>query len=96
MLIRQFNAFKNFQSALNKLEEFLSTPLVDDRDKAGVMHAFKYSFETCWNYIQKAVESHSKQVGSPKQAFKAAFELGWIKESEQEAWLKMIEDRNLT
>lgn len=89
-------ALKNFQDALNKLEEFLSEPIVNDRDKAGIIQAFEYSFETCWKYIQKAAESHSKLVGSPKQAFKAAFELGWIKESEQSDWLQMQGDRNLT
>lgn len=89
-------AVSNFSSALTKLEEFLATPITEERDKAGIIQAFEFSFELCWKCIQKIVIDHNKSVGSPKQAFQAAFELGWIKEDEQKDWLDMVNDRNLT
>ncbi len=89
-------ALANFASALQMLEKFLATPVTEDRDKAGIIQAFEYSFELCWKAIQKSVVAHNKQVGSPKQAFQAAFELGWILESDHALWLRMTEDRNLT
>jgi nucleotidyltransferase substrate binding protein (TIGR01987 family) len=89
-------ALENFGRALGKLELFLATPIVDERDKAGIIQAFEYCFELCWKSIQKMVVEHNKTVGSPKQAFQAAFELGWIREREQGFWVEMANDRNLT
>ena len=86
---------ENYRRALKKLREFVSTPITEDRDKAGIIQAFEYSFEICWKTIQKIVVAHSKTVGSPKQAFQAAFELGWIKEVDQDKWIKMVDDWNL-
>ena len=95
------NADKNrtlesFAKALGKLELFLATPITEERDKAGIIQAFEYSFELCWKTVQKMVVEHNKTVGSPKQAFQAAFELGWIREQDQDLWIKMSDDRNLT
>lgn len=87
---------ENFEKAIGKLELFLALPITEERDKAGIIQAFEYSFELCWKTIQKMVIEHNKTVGSPKQAFQAAFELSWIRESNQDAWIKMSEDRNLT
>ena len=43
------NADKNrtlesFAKALGKLELFLATPITEERDKAGIIQAFEYSF----------------------------------------------------
>ncbi len=86
----------NFTKALTKLEQFLAAPITEERDKAGIIQAFEYSFELCWKTIQKMVVEHNKTVGSPKQAFQAAFELGWISETDQDLWIRMVDDRNLT
>lgn len=86
----------NFQSALKQLESFTSMPINNDRDRAGIIQAFEFTFETAWKTVQKAVEKQGLPAGSPKLAFKAAFQVGWIKENEQEEWVLMLEDRNLT
>lgn len=87
---------ENFTKALQKLELFLATPIQDERDKAGIIQAFEFSFELAWKTIQKMVVEHSKTVGSPKQAFQAAFDLGWILEADQSKWIEMVDDRNMT
>ena len=92
----KLRTLENYKKALGKLDLFLTTPIVDERDKAGIIQAFEYTFELCWKTIQKMVVEHNKMVGSPKQAFQAAFELGWIRESSQSGWIQMAEDRNLT
>ena len=89
-------ALNQFRNAIAKLNEFLRTPVTEDRDKAGIIQGFEFCFELCWKCIQKKVVAHNKQVGSPKQAMQAAFELGWIRESDQKSWLTMVDDRNLT
>jgi nucleotidyltransferase substrate binding protein (TIGR01987 family) len=92
----QAHSLENFARALAKLEKFLSTPIVDERDKAGIIQAFEYTFELGWKSVQKLAREHSKTIGSPKQAFQAAFELGWIAEDSHSKWIKMVDDRNLT
>lgn len=86
----------NFLAALNQLEKFTSMPVTNDRDKAGIIQAFEFTFELAWKTVQKAVEKQGLPAGSPKLAFKAAFQVGWIRENEQEHWVKILEDRNLT
>ncbi len=86
----------NFKAALKQLEQFIALPVANNRDRAGIIHAFEFSFETAWKTVQKAVEKQGLNAGSPKLAFKAAFQVGWIKENEQESWTQMLEDRNLT
>lgn len=86
----------NFIKALGKLHSFLVAPIADERDKAGIIQAFEYTFELAWKTIQKMTVVHGKQVGSARQAFQAAFELGWLEESSMGLWTSMIEDRNLT
>jgi len=89
-------SLENLGKALSKLKEYTSTPITEDRDRVGIIQAFEFCFELLWKTIQKATVSHSKTVGSPKQAFQAAFELGWILENEHSLYLELIEDRNLT
>ena len=89
-------SLQNFAKALGKLESFLRETVSSERDRAGVIQAFEFSFELAWKTVQKLSESHSKQVGSPKQAFQIAFQLGWIAEGEHGKWLQMVADRNLT
>lgn len=93
---KQHHALEYFALALSRLEEFLQTPIAEERDKAGIIQAFEYSFELAWKTIQKLSVPHSKHIGSPKQAFQAAFELGWIQEEALNSWIDMIHDRNLT
>ncbi len=87
---------ETFENAIKQLEKYLSIPIEDDRDKAGIIQAFEFSCELCWKTIQKLAGPHQISVGSPKQAFQAAFKLGWIAEEEQDRWLKLLNDRNLT
>ncbi|NBX75179.1 MAG: nucleotidyltransferase [Proteobacteria bacterium] len=86
----------NFLAALRRLEKFSSMTVTNDRDRAGVIQAFEFTFEVAWKTIQKAIEDEGLRAVSPKGAFKAAFQLGWILENEQADWIQLLEDRNLT
>ncbi len=94
------NSLISFGKALNKLKEFLDEPVVNDRDKAGIIQAFEFCFELSWKTLQKRMVAHNKTVGSPRQAFQAAFELGWISDDVNsegvDAWSLLVDDRNLT
>ncbi len=38
------NAVTNFTKALNELKKYLALPIQNDRDRAGIIQAFEYTF----------------------------------------------------
>jgi len=88
--------FKNFEVAFKKLKEFSEQELKDDLDKAGLIQGFEFTFEQSWKAIQKAAGHEGINVISPKSAYSWAMEKGWIKNSDEQIWLDMLLDRNLT
>jgi hypothetical protein len=38
---------ENFGKALAKLKEFVAAPIVTERDRAGIIQAFEFTFEQC-------------------------------------------------
>ncbi len=86
----------NFEKALKKLELFVAEPITNERDMAGIIQAFEYTFEQFWKMCQKLAHNEGMQVKSPKQALEAALQLGVIKAPDEDQWLLMLEDRNLT
>lgn len=87
---------QNFESTLKQLEAFLKIPIQNDRDRAGIIQAFEFTFEQSWLALQKQIGSLGLRAASPKQAFTLAMAQGWIETSDELKWIKMIEDRNLT
>ncbi len=90
------DSLANLELALNSLERFLNEPIVSDRDRAGVLQAFEYTFELSWKAAQKIAADQGLSAQSPRQALKAAFQLGLISLDEEETWLSMLNDRNRT
>ncbi len=90
------DSLANLELALNNLERFLDEPIVSDRDRAGVLQAFEYTFELSWKAAQKIGADQGLSAQSPRQALKAAFQLGLIPLDEEETWLSMLNDRNRT
>lgn len=86
----------NFSKALNKLKNFCSIKVENERDMAGIIQAFEYTFEQAWKTFQKVSQTQGLIARSPKESIEAAFQLGLIDISEEECWLQMLEDRNLT
>lgn len=87
-------ALENARAALGQLEAFLSTPVVDDRDRAGVIQAFEFTFEAVWKLFKHVAETEGLEAQSPKRALVAAHRLGLI--ADEPVWLDMLRDRNLT
>lgn len=86
----------NFKKTLVQLQSFLQKPIQDDRDRAGVIQGFEFTFEQAWKSIQKLAGKQGVNIASPKQAFTFAMQNGWINKADEALWLKMIEDQNLT
>lgn len=84
-----------FSKALQRLSEALaedrSNPLAID----GSIQRFEFSFELGWKLLKKVLmDVEGIEVLSPKKALQVAYQVGWV--SDEQAWLKMLNDRNLT
>jgi nucleotidyltransferase substrate binding protein (TIGR01987 family) len=86
----------NFKSTLKTLNEFLTLPIKTDRDKAGIIQAFEFTFEQCWKALQQEASSQGVTVGSPKAAFTFAMQNQLIDAADEKLWLEMLEDRIMT
>ena len=89
-------AIDNFGKALAKLREFAAMPVVNDRDRAGIIQAFEFTFEQCWKAFQQLAAAQGIAVASPRQALQAAMQLQLIDAADENAWLEMLHDRNMT
>lgn len=83
----------DFKKAVSRLKEVL-----DLKKNKVVRDSAIKRFEICFDLAWKAVKLYAKKQGiecySPRQCFKTAFQLKLI--NNQEGWLKMIDDRNIT
>ena len=87
-------AIDNAEAALAQLTQFLREPAVTDRDRAGVIQAFEFTFEAAWKLLKHAAEREGLDAESPKRALIAGYKLGYVRD--EGLWLEMLEDRNLT
>lgn len=86
----------NFDQTLNELKKYLSIPIQNDRDVAGIIQAFEFTFEQSWKSIQKVAGDQGVQIGNPRAAYAYAMQNSWISNTEEPKWLQLIKDRNLT
>lgn len=89
-------ALSNCHMALKKLEDFVKISQEEDSEivRAAVIQAFEFNFEAFWKLFQKIAGEEGIIANSPKAAFSAAFQLGFIED--ENAWLSILNDRNLT
>jgi nucleotidyltransferase substrate binding protein (TIGR01987 family) len=89
------DAMSYFSKALLRFTEALaedqSNPLAID----GSIQRFEFCFELGWKLLKKMLmDIEGIEALSPKKALQFAYQLGWIED--EQAWLKMLNDRNLT
>ena len=93
--VRWQQRFANYRRALEQLEGFFEPPALNQREQQGLIKAFEYTFELGWNSLRDLLRSqgNAELLGS-RDTLREAFRLGLI--SDGEAWMLMIQDRNLT
>ena len=93
--IRWQQRFANYCRALQELETFFQPPALNQREQQGLIKAFEYTFELAWNTLRDLLRSQgdANLLGS-RDTLREAFRLGLI--SDGDAWMLMIQDRNLT
>ena len=87
--------FSNYRRALEQLEGFFEPPTLNEREQQGLIKAFEYTFELAWNTLRDLLRSQGNAdlLGSG-DTLREAFRVNLI--SDGEAWILMIQDRNLT
>ena len=93
--IRWEQRFQNFEKALGYLSDALNITNPDIIQKAGTIQFFEMTFELAWNTMKDFLEDEGFiGLNSPRDTIKKKFEVQLI--SDGHAWLKALEDRNLT
>ena len=84
---------QDLAAALDRLGEALAEPKSDlVRDAA--IQRFEFSFELFWKALKVYGEKEGLRVFSPREALRAAFQLGLLEDDE--LVFQMLEDRNRT
>ena len=93
--IRWQQRFSNYRKALERLEDFLEPPALNEREQQGLIKAFEYTYELAWNTRRDLLRSQGDDslLGS-RDTLREAFRLGLIEHGE--TWMLMLQDRNLT
>lgn len=86
----------NFRKTFQELKTYLALPVLNPRDKAGIIQAFEFTFEQSWKSIQKIAFTEGVSLASPKSAFTFAMQNHWIATEDEPLWLQLLKDRNLT
>ena len=87
--------FSNYCRALERLEDFLDPPALNEREQQGLIKAFEYTYELAWNTLRDLLRSQGDaSLLGARDSLREAFRLGLIEQGDQ--WMLMIQDRNLT
>ncbi len=85
-----------FGNALKQLKLFCEMPINNNRDRAGIIQAFEFTYEISWKAIQKKAGDQGVSIASPKQAYMFAIQSNWVANTDDPLWIGLIHDRNLT
>ena len=93
---RFFERKTEFQKAVKRLEAAARLP-ADEFLRDAVIQRFEFCVELAWKALRMVLRQQGLETDTPRNALKAAFRANIIPtEAEGEAWLNMVEDRNLS
>ncbi len=88
-------AFSKLTKALTSLENVASKPMLDDEIIVdATIQRFEFTIELFWKLLKVILEGKGVEVQYPKDVLREAFKGHLIDDEEQ--WLSMLKDRNLT
>lgn len=87
-------SLQELRKANARLKEALALEK-NDIVRDSVIQRFEFTVELSWKVLQKALRlSGLADPLSPKACFREAARLGWV--ADPEAWIKFVDDRNLS
>ncbi len=95
MSLRFDTARARFAAVLARLDEALAQP-EDAFVRDAVIQRFEFTFELGWKAIQAYLHTQGTLAGAPRQAIREGASVGVLDDSAVEAWLAMLDARNLT
>ena len=93
--IRWHYRFRNFSSALHRLQEPLeSGKSLSDLEREGVIQRFEYTFELAWKLLKDYLEYSGVEIDkvTPRNVIKEAFAAKLIDDGND--WIDMLDARN--
>jgi nucleotidyltransferase substrate binding protein (TIGR01987 family) len=84
---------ENLLKARDRFEEFRKDMLTD-RDRAGAIQAFEFSYELAWKTIKRVLHEKGLTVSSPRDCFREAARNNLI--IDPTLWFSFIEKRNIS
>lgn len=89
--------FQTARQALATFDELAEKPDRSKVERDAAIQRFEYCFEAVWKTAQRYLrEQEGLDVGSPKAAARASFQVGLFDDDETRRALAMADDRNLT
>ncbi len=86
---------EKLDKALTSLEKIYLKPIQEDRSNIdATIQRFEFTFELFWKMLKLFLHDKGLEVNYPKDILKEAYMSNLLED--EEIWLKMLEDRNLT
>ncbi|BEP30306.1 nucleotidyltransferase substrate binding protein [Helicovermis profundi] len=92
--IRWKQRFENFEKSYRLLDRYISRPIENELEQAGIIQLFEISFELAWKVMKDYLESYEFYVKSPRETIKQALQMELIDNGY--IWIDALSDRNLT
>ena len=87
-------SYEIFLKAYRKLSEFVETDNGTEKDRAAIIHAYEYTFELWWKFLQRYLEDcETVTEHGPGATIRNAFQFGILEEGQP--YMDMLRDRNL-
>ena len=87
-------SYEIFLKAYQKLSEFIETDEGTEKDRAAIIHAYEYTFELWWKFLQRYLEDYeTMSEHGPGATIRNAFQFGILEEGQP--YMDMLRDRNL-
>jgi nucleotidyltransferase substrate binding protein (TIGR01987 family) len=77
------------------LRAFCAEPIENDRDVAGILQGFAFTFELAWKVVQDEIERRGYAERGPRLSLAAGLRAGVVPAEDADAWSDALEDRNM-
>ena len=95
--VEEMKKYEAFASCLKVLEQAdPKEAATNEIYRMGIIGQFNLTFELSWKALKDVLSLHviaEAATGSPREIFKAAYALGWLKN--EAVWLDMLKKRNI-
>ena len=92
--MKKYEAFANCLKVLEQADQ--KEAATNEIYRMGIIGQFNLTFELSWKALKDVLSLHGiaeAATGSPREIFKAAYALGWLKN--EAVWLDMLKKRNI-